>query len=425
MAKEIFGDVTFPEGSILLFGSASHLGRNGTSLYARDWAELVAATSNHWRGVRICPLIPIIAAGCPGSIVREIRELAVWYQNVYDSDPQGMLESWMDVVAALEACSIGATPLEVMETYKVALPSTLQCAAIDSTITFCSNNLCPVTCTGLPKDRCRELLGSLLNCLFSNFRACASPEEYLARADGKNKLSKENSEQKIVLVGASNLGHSVPHFAGTNLEFVPVIKPGWIATVENVVELAGIVKELAPTASMFVFDLLGNSSIRFEQVDGTTALPFRSNGKYHLGGKVVTAPADIFRRVVENVIPVIKEKGSKPCVIIPPLPWYLFARCCSNTEHCINMHEKDYQGTLMSGFIQLRTSLIKQLVSHGLTNFKVMDACCPTNCSLTADIGERIVEMRKITPVLLVSIHSPSFISPSCTHKTHTLSGGH
>jgi hypothetical protein len=91
----------------------------------------------------------------------------------------------------------------------------------------------------------------------------------------------------------------------------------------------------------------------------------------------VTAPADIFRRVVENVIPVIKEKGSKPCLIIPPLPRYLFARCCSNTEHCINMHEKDYQETLMSGFIQLRTNLIKQLVSHGLTNFKVMDACCP------------------------------------------------
>ncbi len=61
------------------------------------------------------------------------------------------------------------------------------------------------------------------------------------------------------------------------------------------------------------------------------------------------------------------------------------------------MHEKNYQETLMSGFIQLRTSLIKQLVSHGLTNFKVMDACCPTNCSLTADVSERIVELRKIT----------------------------
>ncbi len=41
--------------------------------------------------------------------------------------------------------------------------------------------------------------------------------------------------------------------------------------------------------------------------------------------------------------------------------------------------------------------MIKQLDSHGLTNFKVMDSCCATNCSLTANISERIVEMRKIT----------------------------
>jgi lysophospholipase L1-like esterase len=241
------------------------------------------------------------------------------------------------------------------------------------------------------------LLGSLLNCLFSNFRVCASPEEYLVRADGKDKPCEKSGEQRIVLVGASNLGHAVPHFAGTKLEFVPVIKPGWVATVDNVVELAGIVKSLAPTTSMFVFDLFGNSSIRFEQFDGTTALPFRANGKYHLGGKIVTAPVDIFRRVIENVIPVIKEKGNKPCVIVPPLPRYLFARCCSSPEHCTNMQEKNYQETIMGGFIRLRTDLIKQLVTLGLTNFKVMDACCPANCSLTADISERIAEMRKIT----------------------------
>jgi hypothetical protein len=173
----------------------------------------------------------------------------------------------------------GATPLEVMESYKVALPSTLQCTTIDSTITFCSNNSHPVTCTGLPKDRCCELLGSLLNCLYSNIRACTSPEEYFAREDEKNNQSEEKHGQRIVLIGASNLGHSVPHLAGTDMVFVPVLKPGWVATVENVVELADTVKGLVSTTSQFVIDLFGNSSIRFEQFDGTTALPFRSNGK--------------------------------------------------------------------------------------------------------------------------------------------------
>jgi hypothetical protein len=75
----------------------------------------------------------------------------------------------------------------------------------------------------------------------------------------------------------------------------------------------------------------------------------------------------------------------------------VFVRCCSNAEHCTNMHRKDYQENLMSGFIQLRSSLIKLLVSHGISNFKVMDACCPTNCSLTASVCERIVELKKVT----------------------------
>jgi hypothetical protein len=51
----------------------------------------------------------------------------------------------------------------------------------------------------------------------------------------------------------------------------------------------------------------------------------------------------------------------------------------------------------MSGFVQLRSSLIKLLVSYGLSNFKVIDACCPTNCSLTAGVGERIAELKKVT----------------------------
>jgi hypothetical protein len=61
------------------------------------------------------------------------------------------------------------------------------------------------------------------------------------------------------------------------------------------------------------------------------------------------------------------------------------------------MHEKGYQEATMAGFIQLRANLIRLLVSNGLTNFKVMDSCCATNCSLTASVRERIVELRKVT----------------------------
>jgi hypothetical protein len=225
MALEMFGNMNLPEGSVFLFGSVSYLGRTGMSIYARDWSEVVALCTSKWRGVRICPLIPLVTSECPGTIVRELSELMNWYSNVYDSDPLGFHEVWLEMVAAMEECSTGTTTLDVMDSYKLALPSTLSTMKLDRTVTFCSNNSRPVACNGLPKDRCRELLGSLLKFLFENFRACARPESYLERADVITNQS-EKHENIVTLVGASNLGHSLAHFTDPIMAIVGVTVAG-------------------------------------------------------------------------------------------------------------------------------------------------------------------------------------------------------
>ncbi len=212
------------------------------------------------------------------------------------------------------------------------------------------------------------------------------------KLDPRTKLRK-----KILLVGASNLKHSLPHFEEDGLRCTFVGKPGWISSATNVAELVTEVRNNAPDTDAFVFDLLGNSSIRFEQFDGTSSLPFFSNGKHHLGGRVLVTPPDVFKKLVENVIPVIKEKGDKPCVILPPLPRYLFASCCNDPGHCSNRRESNFHSNLLSGYILLRNGLIKQLVNAGLTNFKVMDSCCATTCKGTAGLSERIMALRTVT----------------------------
>jgi hypothetical protein len=84
-------------------------------------------------------------------------------------------------------------------------------------------------------------------------------------------------------------------------------------------------------------------------------------------------------------------------VIIPPLPRYLFAQCCNDPDHCTNTTETDYSKTLLSGFTETRNNLIRQLVSAGLNNFRVMDICCTTACSVTACSDERIKGLRSVT----------------------------
>jgi lysophospholipase L1-like esterase len=156
-------------------------------------------------------------------------------------------------------------------------------------------------------------------------------------------------------------------------------------------------KNVQDGATAFVFDILGNTSVRFEQFDGSSALPYKSGGRFHLGGKTVVSSSDIFSKTTNAILPVLRAAKGKPCVIIPPLPRYLFARCCDDAGHCTNFDQSDFAQNLLSGFIQLRNLLIRTLVQKGLKNFKVLDTCCVTSCKTTANIAERLSEMKKVT----------------------------
>ncbi len=396
IAKETLGNVTLPEGSIFMFGSVSHLSRMGTSSYAKDWTDVNALTVETWHGSRVCPLIPLIRSECVGSVVRELNELSLWFEEVYDSDPQGLHEVWRGLVAAMDCFSTGTTSLGVMDSYKVLLPGSLQCRTLNKPVTFCSSSSRPVTFSGLPKDRCDKLLGILLANVFRNFRACSRPEGYLVRAAGNTTVS-ETPEQKVILVGASNMTPASQFFADCELSTENHSIPGWMPTAENVQKMSELVEDKAKGGAAFVFDILSNSAVRYEQFDGTTALPFKSSGRYHLGGGVVPTPIATFKKVIEHVLPIFKAKGNSACIKIPPLPRYIFSRCCTDASHCTNADKNDFPTKMLTGFTQQRNELIKSLLQHGLTNFKVLDVGCITTSATTASLPEKLEELRKVS----------------------------
>ncbi len=57
----------------------------------------------------------------------------------------------------------------------------------------------------------------------------------------------------------------------------------------------------------------------------------------------------------------------------------------------------EFEQSLLAGYIQLRNWLIRTLVQRGLKNFKVMDTCCATSCKNTANIQDRLKELRGVT----------------------------
>jgi hypothetical protein len=115
-AKEVLCTVKIPEGSVLLFGSGSQLGRCGTTIYASEWVSAVAQMTSTWRGIHVCPLIPLVVSACPGTLTREIVEFTVWLDHVYEGDTKGLRDSWAGVAEAMEHTSVGSATTDSMDT---------------------------------------------------------------------------------------------------------------------------------------------------------------------------------------------------------------------------------------------------------------------------------------------------------------------
>jgi hypothetical protein len=145
-----------------------------------------------------------------------------------------MSDVWAGVVAAVEEFSAGATPLSNMETYKLPLPLSLNSSSMEMTATFCSIKSRPVVLIGFPKDKQSDLLWSLLDCLCNTFHVCKNPEDYLQRVVTAPLAETTSKEQKVILVGASNLGNCSDAFRQSGLDVVDLTVPGWLATPENV-----------------------------------------------------------------------------------------------------------------------------------------------------------------------------------------------
>jgi hypothetical protein len=204
LSREIFENQRVPEGSVFLFGSPSYLARVGTGTFAGDRLAIICRAEKLWRGIRVCPLIPLIMSDCPGTLAREIAEDAAWFTSIYENNPLGLFNTWAAVVSASETLSGGGISLPHMDSYKISVPSSLSEQCTFASMTFCSVSTCPATLLGLPKDKLSALVRTLVETVHRCLQTCASPENFLER--DIVAVASDNHEQKVVLLGASNLG---------------------------------------------------------------------------------------------------------------------------------------------------------------------------------------------------------------------------
>jgi hypothetical protein len=96
-----------------------------------------------------------------------------------------------------------------------------------------------------------------------------------------------------------------------------------------------------------VMELFGNSTYRYEQFDGTKAMPFKAGNGYHLEGRISVCDEDSFLRMLANVEPIITAGKPDIKLFIPPLPRHIFTGCCNMKTHSTNVRDPNYKEDLL------------------------------------------------------------------------------
>jgi hypothetical protein len=228
------------------------------------------------------------------------------------------------------------------------LPSSLDPRSSFVPTHFSTSSTSPAIIFGLDRKYTYELLLSLTVSLRRGFSISANPEGILARetaASGEG--TKGNKCLSIILAGTSNLTSLKPVFESNGAVVIDLTKPGWMITEANVESLRNEISAISNMEdAAIIFDLFGNSSYRFQHVDGTLVLPICVGG----GGTICWAMFTWFPlQVSVSSSTWLSHYSSQPVhltVIMPPLPRYVFVGCCRDTSHSKNVGADGYSSKI-------------------------------------------------------------------------------
>ena len=374
-ALEILDRNRPPPGSILMFGSATHLARNGSTMYAKDWTNLVARLKKNWPDTQIVPLFPIPRENCETSLSREIAELTYWLVTVYKNCSLGLTDAWSSATKSLSTNSLGETPLNKPETYSLAFPQSLDPGSPLVRFTFSAQSSRPTTLVGLDRKATTELVLALVNNLNTSLHTELDPSDItLGKKEPVNLEASKDILHSIIIVGASNLRGTLDPLRTVGLTVHDVTKPGWVASPQNIKSLTEKLVTLNLEDDIpVVLDLMSNSAYRFTQYDGTQSLPHKSKTGYHLPGDVTLFENGTISKILSLLQPVLDTVTHRTKIIIPPLPRYIVAGCCTDPDHCSNRKEKTYNEYILKELTRIRSFLKTELSALGVSNYWVLD----------------------------------------------------
>jgi hypothetical protein len=209
----------------------------------------------------------------------------------------------------------------------------------------------------------------------------------------------EEERECVVLVRASHATRLIDHLESANLSVFDSTMPGFRITESSIAELAADmaerVSDLVPENAVLVIQLLDNSVLECLTDQGDRVLPKRGwDGKFHAPGNLKVIGKDSLRDLFMNLQPVFKAVKNFSCLILSPLPRYLWHRCCDDPAHITNSEQPEFASEMGRGLKELTTNLRNMIFIRKLRGLTVMNTV--EALGIVPDADGHVLEIERV-----------------------------
>jgi hypothetical protein len=376
--------VRLAAGSLVLLFSASHLAAVGTAAYCSDLVEATEMVKRRLGPETVgAALPPIFLNGCgDGPTIRSAVEVGMWAARFFNE--RTALKNTMKTATDIMAES-GADGFLPATSRRLRLPygggGGQKVFVSDGTLPL-PVKLAAVTVSQEKRfflalaEEVRASMAFNLDiqlCIDRSVQPVAAAGSTGATGGagggsgggGGHWLVVGGSNAKLLTAAAREAGIAAEHL---HLPSLRIIRGAGDMVAQK---LKDEVSRKAPAT--VVLQLFDNSSFEALTVEGTRIPPRKSGGKHHLDGDIKVAEKATVVGMLRICRPVFNATAGINTVFVGPMPRYVAASCCTDSEHMANRAAPNFLSNMIKDLATVNRAIKEFLHADGYENIRSID----------------------------------------------------
>jgi hypothetical protein len=348
--KEFFGNRTgyLPEGSVLYFGSLSHLSLRGLETYAEEVVKMFKVFTNMLTGgcsVAHTVHFPLGGIRSEG-LVRDMYDLDAWLRSGIVGSilslPLTREKFWQIVRIESERMAAASTAERTL-----FLPEAINNSHKIRTVSGSVEGVLPATLAPLSEEGEKKLVESLMAEINDRHAINVNVNPHLDRCSGDFVFCENTgigTGTRIIAIGASHITRIIGGLAGCGLDVINLAKPGWVMNENTAAEVKIKMRNLNVTASdILLVDPLANSVFCGTDAEGNHSDAIKNEGGWHIEGELNIRTKSYLKNVLSHLKKITDSFPDCKIVMLSPIPRYMHTKCCPDPEHIKNFGERTFQ----------------------------------------------------------------------------------